>query len=155
MRVARRRQKKADALAEQMGSVILANSKNHNITHQAASKLKAQMPKAALPLTLPALPARQLPRRSTRTMQYQGAEHQPDYRTMLLPVYSVAQVVSKEYISEGLRLPEIVTDQLPSLVAQKTSTVCDPLPMIQHQSLLQSISHKPVHATGGIHNRFI
>lgn len=154
MRVARRRQQKADALAEQMESVTLSNSKNHKT--QAASSMKAQMPKAALPLTLPALPARQLPRRSRRTVQNQETEHQPDYRTMLLPVYSVAQIVHlPKDVSEGLRLPEILTDQLPSLVAQKTSDVRDSLPMIQHQPLPSSVSHRPVHATGGFHNRFI
>lgn len=146
MRVARRRQQKADVLAEQMGSVTLANSKNDKT--QTASSLKAQMPKAALPLTLPALPARQLPRRSRRiVLGYQEAEHQADYRTMLLPVYSLAQVASKD-VCEGLRLPEIVTDQLPSLVAQKTSVVRDSLPMIHHQQLLSSVSHRPVHVTG-------
>ena len=152
MRVARRRKQKADALGEQMGSVTMANSKNRKT--QDASSLKAQMPKAALPLTLPALPARQLPRRSRRTIQYQEAERHPDYGTMLLPVYSVAQVISKD-ISEGLRLPEIVTGQSPSLVAQRTSAVQDSLLAIQHQPLLSSVSHRPVHVTGGIHNRFI
>lgn len=152
MRVARRKQQKADALTEQTGSMPMAYSK-YQKTQQFTSSSKAQLPKAALPLTLLALPARQLPRRRKRAMQYQHTEHQPEYRTMLLPVYSVAEV-SKD-ISGGLRLPEIVPDQLPSLVAQKPPAIQDSLPMIQHQPLVSSISRRPVHVAGGFHNRFM
>ena len=149
MRIARRKQQKADAfdmLAEQLGSSVA-----YSMSHKTAAVSKAtRLPKAALPLTLPALPARQLPRRSRRTIaQYQDAE---DYRAILLPNNQLAQVVPKD-ISEGLRLPKVVPEQQPSLVAQRSSAM-DPLLMIQHQPPLSSVGWRPVHATGGLRDRF-
>lgn len=140
MRIARRKQQKAnsfDLLAEQLGSKIHHSTK------------AARLPKAALPLTLPALPARQLPRRSRRTIaqQYQDTE---DYRAMLLPNNPLTQVVARD-VSEGLRLPKIFPEQRPSLVAQRDS-VMDSVLMIQHQPPVGWRSS--VHATGGLHDRF-
>ena len=136
MRIARRKQQKAnsfDLLAEQLGS---------SVAHKTAKA--ARLPQAALPLTLPALPARQLPRRSRRTIaQYQDTE---DYRAMLLPDNPLAHMVAKD-ISEGLRLPKIVPEQRPSLVAQRGSAM-DSLLMIQHQPPVGW--RQSVHATGGL-----
>lgn len=152
MRVARRKMHRADTLAEQMESVAMAHGKSHK---NSTSKLR--MPQSAMPLTLPALPARQLPRRNKRAPHHhQETEHHPaDYRAMMFPGYSAAQMISKD-ISEGLRLPQLVPDRGPSLAAQRSSTVRDPsLPVLQHQPLLSSVGWKPVHATGLIHNRFM
>ena len=150
MRIARRKQQKADTfdiLAEQLGSSVA-----YSTSHKTAAVSKAtRLPKAALPLTLPALPARQLPRRSRRTIaQYQDAEN---YRAMLLHDNPLAQVAAKD-VSEGLRLPKIVPEQKPSLVTQRSSAM-DPLLMVQHQSPLSSVGWRPVHATGGLQDRFV
>ena len=141
MRIARRKQQTVnsfDLLAEQLGQSAA------HATHTKAARLS----KAALPLTLPALPARQLPRRSRRTIaQYQDTEH---YRAMVHPDDPLAQVVARD-INEGLRLPKIATEQRPSLVAQRVSGM-DSLLMIQHQ---HPVGWRPsVHATGGLHDRF-
>lgn len=141
MRIERRKQQKVnsfDLLAEQLGSSVV-----HKIHAKAA-----RLPKAALPLTLPALPARQLPRRSRRTIaQYQDTE---DYRAMLLHDNPLPRVAAKN-VSEGLRLPKIVPEQRPSLVTQRGSAM-DSMLMIQHQP---SVGWRPsVHATGGLQDRF-
>ena len=146
MRVARRKLQ-----AGQMESVTMAHS---NIHHK-ISNSNPHLPKPAMPLTLPALPARQLPRRSRRTASYyQGTEYQPDYRALMLSDYSMAQAVPKD-ISRGLKLPQLVPGQVPSFVAQQRSSTIQSLPVLQHQPLLPSLGLKPVHATGGVHNRFM
>lgn len=140
MRIARRKQQKAnsfDLLAEQLA---------HKTTKA------ARLPKAGLPVTLPALPARQLPRRSRlrNIAKYKDTE---DYRATLLPDNPLAQMVAKD-VSEGLRLPKIVSEQRPSLVAQQPrGSAMDSLLMIQHQ---HPVGWRPsVHATGGLHDRFV
>ncbi len=140
MRIARRKQQKAnsfDLLAEQLA---------HKTTKA------ARLPKATIPVTLPALPARQLPRRSRRTIpaQYQDTE---DYRATFLPENPLAQVIGRD-VSEGLRLPKIVPEQRPSLLAQQRGSTMDSLLMIQHQPSA-GIGWRPsVHATGGLTDRF-
>ena len=142
MRIARRKQQKANSFN------LLAGQLQSSVAHKTQVKA-ARLPKAALPLTLPALPARQLPRRSRRTIaQYQDTE---DYRSMLLHDNPLAQVVAKD-ISEGLRLPRIVPEQRPSLVVQRGSAM-DSMLVIQHQP---PVSWRPsVHATGGLQDRVV
>jgi hypothetical protein len=139
MRIARRKQQQAnsfDLLEEQLA-------------HKTSKA--ARLPKATIPVTLPALPARQLPRRSRRTVpaQYQDTE---DYRATFLPENPLAQMVAQDM--SGLRLPKIVPEQRPSLVAQQRGSTMDSLLMIQHQPSV-GIGWRPsVHATGGLHDRF-
>lgn len=139
MRIARRKQLKAnsfDLLAEQLA--------------QKTTKA-ARLPKAGLPVTLPALPARQLPRRSRRSIaHYKDTE---DYRAMLLSDNPLVQIVTKD-VCKGLGLPKIVPEQRPSLVAQQPRGLAmDSLLMIQHQ---HPVGWRPsVHATGGLHDRFV
>lgn len=124
MRIARRNQQKPDLfdqLAEQGTTVAYSNKHKTGV---AASKT-ALLATASLPVTLPALPARQPIRRCRRVItQYQD---------------------SKDY--GAMSLPKIVSDYKPSLVAQRSVVVVDPLLlMIQHQ---HTVGWRPVHATGG------
>lgn len=145
MRKARRKQQRANALDVH---ALLAQQEASEGYHMSHTISKVPQTKHALSLTLPALPARQLPRRSKRIVQHQGTTYQPDYKTVLLSDYPMTQAMAKD-VSEGLKLPEIVHDQHPSLATQRSSFL-----MRQHQLPLSTVGWKPVHATGGIQERF-
>lgn len=137
MRVARRKQQQT---AELGASVAYGRNFKTSV-----SKSKAPFFKSALPLTLPALPARQLPRRTKKNTQY----HQADVDLHHYGGYTMAEATSKD-VSDGLRLPEI-PNQMLSLVTQKSSTIHGSLPVIRPQPPLSTVGWRPMlHVNSGL-----
>lgn len=103
----------------------------------------------APPLTMPALPARQLPRRQKR---HGSLVHQQSQFHETLPVYTSHNIVTMHhggYIepdgteqSRGVKLPEIVSNYQPHMGSQMRTKFS---PIKDHSML----SHRMIHVTGG------